>query len=107
VLEALGVRIDLTRRKPRIHCANITLRSSLRQITIRIQVHCPGAQTLRERGQRTIFNFLGPLLNPARPSAMLVGVPRPELCEPIACVLQSLGVRRAMVVCGSVRHKLS
>jgi len=42
------------------------------------------------------------LLNPARPSAMLVGVPRPDLCEPLARVLQSLGVRRAMVVCGKV-----
>lgn len=55
-----------------------------------------------ERCQRTIFNLLGPLLNPARPSVMLVGVPRPEFCEPIARVLQSLGVRRAMVVCGKV-----
>src|SRR5205807_2854701 len=55
-----------------------------------------------ERGQRTIFNFLGPLLNPARPTAQLVGVPRPDLCEPLAQVLQSLGVRRAMVVCGEV-----
>jgi len=33
---------------------------------------------------------------------MLVGVPRPDLCEPLARVLQSLGVRRAMVVCGAV-----
>jgi anthranilate phosphoribosyltransferase len=33
---------------------------------------------------------------------MLMGVPRPELCEPMAHVLQSLGVRRAMVVCGKV-----
>ena len=32
-----------------------------------------------------------------------MGVPRPELCEPIARVLQSLGVRRAMVVCGTVK----
>ncbi|HEV2331465.1 MAG TPA: anthranilate phosphoribosyltransferase [Verrucomicrobiae bacterium] len=55
-----------------------------------------------ERGVRTIFNLLGPLLNPARPSAMLMGVPRPELCEPMARVLQALGVRRAMVVCGKV-----
>ena len=31
---------------------------------------------------------------------MLVGVPRPELCEPMARALQSLGVRRGMVVCG-------
>ena len=56
-----------------------------------------------ERGRRTIFNFLGPLLNPARPSAMLVGVPRAELCEPLAKVLQSLGVRRGMVVTGKVQ----
>ena len=62
----------------------------------------PARKRCAERGQRTIFNFLGPLLNPARPSAMLVGVSRPELCEPFARVLQSLGVRRAMVVCGSV-----
>jgi anthranilate phosphoribosyltransferase len=63
----------------------------------------PARKLCAERGQTTIFNFLGPLLNPARPSAMLIGVPRPELCEPFANVLQSLGVRRAMVVCGTVR----
>ncbi len=55
-----------------------------------------------QRGQRTIFNFLGPLLNPARPTAQLVGVPRPELCAILAQVLQSLGVRRGMVVSGRV-----
>ena len=61
----------------------------------------PARKLCAERGQRTIFNFIGPLLNPARPTAMLVGVPRPDLCEPLARVLQSLGVRRAMVVCGA------
>jgi anthranilate phosphoribosyltransferase len=62
----------------------------------------PARKLCAERGQSTIFNFLGPLLNPAQPTAALIGVPRPELCEPLACVLQSLGVRRAMVVCGAV-----
>jgi len=62
----------------------------------------PARKLCAERGQRTIFNLLGPLLNPARPSAILAGVPRPELCAPLARVLQSLGVRRAMVVCGGV-----
>ena len=62
----------------------------------------PARKLCAERGQSTIFNFIGPLLNPARPTAMLVGVPRPDLCEPLARVLQSLGVRRAMVVCGTV-----
>src|SRR5205814_5599145 len=54
------------------------------------------------RGQPTVFNYLGPLLNPARPTAQLVGVSRPELCEPVGRVLQELGVHRAMVVCGPV-----
>ena len=62
----------------------------------------PARKLCAARGQGTIFNFLGPLLNPARPSAMLVGVSRPDLCEPLARVLQSLGVSRAMVVCGAV-----
>jgi anthranilate phosphoribosyltransferase len=55
-----------------------------------------------ERGKRTIFNYLGPLLNPARPTAQLIGVPRAELCEPVARVLQTLGIRRGMVACGEV-----
>jgi anthranilate phosphoribosyltransferase len=62
----------------------------------------PARKLCAERGQSTIFNFLGPLLNPAQPTAALIGVPRPDLCEPLACVLQSLGVRRGMVVCGAV-----
>ena len=62
----------------------------------------PARKLCAERGQSTIFNFLGPLLNPARPSAALIGVPRPDLCEPLACVLQNLGMRRVMVVCGAV-----
>jgi anthranilate phosphoribosyltransferase len=60
----------------------------------------PARKLCAERGTRTIFNFMGPLLNPARPTAQLVGVPRPEYCEPIARVLQRLGIRRGMVVCG-------
>lgn len=62
----------------------------------------PARKLCAERGQKTIFNFLGPLLNPARPTAQLIGVPRPNLCEPMARVLQSLGIRRGMVVCGEV-----
>jgi anthranilate phosphoribosyltransferase len=62
----------------------------------------PARKHCAERGHRTIFNFLGPLLNPARPSAQLMGVARPELCTPLAQVLQQLGVRRVMVVSGHV-----
>jgi anthranilate phosphoribosyltransferase len=62
----------------------------------------PARKLCAARGQRTIFNFLGPLLNPVRPSAQLVGVSRPELAEPLAQTLRRLGVRRAMVVSGLV-----
>jgi len=62
----------------------------------------PARKLCAEAGQRTLFNFLGPLLNPARPSAQLIGVPRAELTEPMAKVLQTLGIQRGMVVSGSV-----
>ncbi|MDL3983801.1 anthranilate phosphoribosyltransferase [Shewanella xiamenensis] len=50
---------------------------------------------------RTLFNVLGPLINPARPEFMLLGVYSTELVTPIARVLQALGTQRAMVVHGS------
>ena len=50
---------------------------------------------------RTIFNNLGPLTNPAGATRQLLGVFSPELTEPLARVLQGLGVERALVVHGS------
>ncbi|WP_025820203.1 anthranilate phosphoribosyltransferase [Shewanella marina] len=50
---------------------------------------------------RTLFNILGPLINPARPDFMLLGVYDEALVLPIAQVLQGLGIKRAMVVHGS------
>jgi anthranilate phosphoribosyltransferase len=105
VLEALGVRIDLSPAE-----AARSLREHNFVFLFAPNYHPafkyigPARKMCAERGQRTIFNFLGPLLNPARPSAQLVGVPRPELCEPLAHVLQSLGVRRGMVVSGKVSN---
>jgi anthranilate phosphoribosyltransferase len=103
VLEALGIRIDLP---PDEAAASLQERNFAFFFAPRYHPSfkhiAPARKLSAERGQRTIFNFLGPLLNPARPAAQLVGVPRPELCEPLARVLQSVGVRRAMVVCGRV-----
>lgn len=50
---------------------------------------------------RTVFNILGPLVNPARPSIQLVGVFAEDLCLPVAKTLAQLGVKNAMVVHGS------
>ena len=55
----------------------------------------------RELGQRTIFNILGPLTNPAGATHQLVGVFSPDLVETLARVLGELGVTGAMVVHGA------
>lgn len=52
----------------------------------------------QELGFRTIFNLLGPLTNPARATAQVMGVPRADLTEKIAGVLNRLGTEHAMVV---------
>lgn len=52
-------------------------------------------------GVRTLFNILGPLVNPASPRVMLLGVYTPELLMPMAKALQLTGVARAWVVHGS------
>ena len=54
----------------------------------------------KELGFRTVFNILGPLTNPGKPSVQLLGVYDEYLVEPLAQVLISLGVRRGMVVYG-------
>ena len=58
------------------------------------------AATRKELGIRTVFNILGPLTNPARPTRQIMGVYSPSLLEPLAKVLGRLGVRRCMVVYG-------
>jgi len=103
VLEALGIPVDLSPEAaaeslhrhrfaflfaPRFHPAFKNIG--------------PARALCASRGQRTLFNFMGPLLNPARPTSQLLGVSRPELVGPVAQTLQQLGVRRAMVVSGQV-----
>ncbi len=103
VVEALGIRVDLSPA-----AAAAALREQGFAFFFAPNFHpafkhiAPARKLCASRGRRTIFNLLGPLLNPARPSAMLVGVPRPEFCEPLARALQTLGVRRGMVVSGTV-----
>lgn len=55
----------------------------------------------REMGFATIYNLLGPLINPARPDACVLGVYSPELGELFANTLNLLGMKRAWVVCGA------
>lgn len=52
-------------------------------------------------GVETIFNILGPLINPARATHQMMGVYSRDLVEPLAYVLKNLGLRRGLVVHGS------
>jgi anthranilate phosphoribosyltransferase len=55
----------------------------------------------KDLGMRTLFNLMGPLLNPARPTHQIVGVPRPELVPLVAEVLALSGLERGVVVHGA------
>jgi anthranilate synthase/phosphoribosyltransferase len=55
----------------------------------------------KEIGQRTIFNVLGPLTNPAGADVQLIGIYSPTLTEPIANVLNELGARAALIIHGA------
>lgn len=60
----------------------------------------PLRQTLKVR---TIFNLLGPLVNPLRPTGQVIGLNDPILLQPMAAALEQLGVNRAIVLHGRER----
>ncbi len=98
VLEALGVRLSTTPEQARRCLDEVGL-----CFFFALEYH-PGmrhaAPVRRALGTRTIFNLLGPLVNPSQPTHQLVGVYDPALCIPVAETLGRLGVRVALVVHG-------
>ena len=54
----------------------------------------------KDLGFKGIFNFVGPLSNPLRPTHQLIGVSDSEYTEIMADALRILGAKRAMVVSG-------
>jgi anthranilate phosphoribosyltransferase len=95
LLEALGVNLDLT---------PIQIAKCIDQVGIGFlfaqKLH-PAMKNVgpvrKELGVRTVFNILGPLTNPARTPAQIVGVYDDGLTLPMAEVLHALGVRSAYV----------
>lgn len=60
----------------------------------------PARQALAAEGRRSIFNLLGPLLNPARPAHVVLGVATPALRGKFVSALGALGIRGGLVVHG-------
>ena len=99
VLEALGVNLDLSPQQVADCIDQVGLGFLFAPKLHPAMKHAIGPR--RELAVRTIFNILGPLTNPANASSQLLGVFDPELTEPLAHVLASLGTRAALVVHGS------
>lgn len=98
VLEALGVKIDVTPETSAtvLHEIGICFLYA-QEYHKAMRFVAPVRKTL---GIRTLFNILGPLANPAGASMQLLGVYDKDLLEPLAKVLHELGVNKAMVVHG-------
>jgi anthranilate phosphoribosyltransferase len=98
VLEAAGVRLDLTPEQV-AECVNeIGVGFMFAPLHHSAMKHAIGPR--REMGVRTIFNVLGPLTNPAGAPNQVLGVFAKELLEPMAEVLSRLGSRHVLVVHG-------
>ncbi|PYI90037.1 MAG: anthranilate phosphoribosyltransferase [Verrucomicrobia bacterium] len=101
VLEQLGVEIDLMPEQ-----LNESLKRHGLGFVFARKYH-PAFRALAEmrerlarKNQRTVFNLLGPLLNPARPSRQLIGVYDPQLTGTFAEALRQLEREHAWVVHG-------
>ncbi|MFM7231341.1 MAG: anthranilate phosphoribosyltransferase [bacterium] len=99
VLEALGVRLDLTPENAGRSLDHLGLtflfapnyHSAMRN----------AADARKDMGVRTVFNLLGPLTNPAGASRQLLGVYADTYVATLAEVLRQLGSERAMIVHGA------
>jgi anthranilate phosphoribosyltransferase len=101
VLEALGVPVDLP--LPRLQdmlCEAGAVFLFAPCFHPAFKAVAPARKLLAERGQPSVFNMLGPLLNPSRPEGQLAGVFNELLVSLYADVLPSLGRSRAWVVHG-------
>ena len=98
VLESMGVRIDLEPEEAERVLAKVGLVFLFAPAYHPAMRHVDRAR--REIGQRTIFNLLGPLTNPAGVKRQLTGVFGHEWLMPYAETLQALGAEHAMVVHG-------
>ena len=101
LLEGLGIRLDLSHEQ---------IRQSLEELNFcfffapafhpAFKEIMPVRKAMAAEGKRSIFNLLGPLINPGRPAHQLLGVFAQHWVEPLAGALGSLGLSAGLVVHG-------
>lgn len=98
VLEALGVKLDITKEQNEKVLDEIGICFMFAPLYHSAMKYVAGPR--KQMGVRTIFNILGPLASPAYANLQVLGVYSEELVKPMAQVLANLGVKHAMVVYG-------
>lgn len=98
VLEALGVKIQVDPKRSEAILNQIGICFLFAQEYHRAMKFV--APVRKELGIRTLFNILGPLANPAHANSQVLGVYDESLVEPMAKVLQQLGIKNALVIHG-------
>lgn len=98
VIEALGVNLELTPEQVGVCVERVGIGYLFAPKLHAAMKYVMGPR--RELAMRTVFNVLGPLTNPARATALVMGVFSADLTETMATVLGRLGCRGALVVHG-------
>jgi len=99
VLESLGIELVKTSKDAEISLQNHNI----------VFLHAPYFHkstshvnpVRKQLGIGTVFNFLGPLTNPARPTGQVLGISNPDFLPKMVESLKNLGCKKALVVCGS------
>ncbi len=96
VLEAAGVNLNLTPDQVAQCIQQVGIGFMFAPAHHSAMKHAIGPR--KELAQRTIFNMLGPMTNPAAVKSQVIGVFNEALCQPIANVLHRLGSEHVLVV---------
>ena len=99
VLEALGVHIDLPLQEAGRAIRDVGIGFLFAPAAHSATRHAVPAR--KQIGKRTVFNFLGPLTNPAGAEMQILGVFSPDVLTLVAETLAELGITRAFVLHGA------
>ncbi|MBP2031103.1 anthranilate phosphoribosyltransferase [Methanohalophilus levihalophilus] len=105
VLEALGVKVDCTPEDVCSTIENIDIGFMFAPMFHPAMKRVGGVR--KDLGVKTVFNLLGPIVNPTEAPAQVVGVYDRKYCKPVAEALRRLGKSRALVVNGDGMDEIS